>query len=289
MNRVLAHILQGRGKMLRPALVLLSGRAVGELTDLHIELAAIIEMIHTASLLHDDVIDEAATRRGKPTTNVLHGNEAAVLMGDFLLSRVFGVGIRCKDLEILRVLSEAACRLCQGELLQNIHRDSGCVSREIYFEIVRGKTAALFSAACRLGALAAGGQEAVVEAMAEYGLHLGIAFQITDDLLDLLGSENVAGKTLGADLAQHKVTLPMIHLFEGLSPEEADSVRSELFDAEQRNRLLMRLKQNGSIAYAQEQARTCCDLAVDALRCLPSDALGQPLRHIASALVMRHR
>ncbi|MBN1126304.1 MAG: polyprenyl synthetase family protein [Sedimentisphaerales bacterium] len=286
-NHLLVHLLQGRGKMLRPALLLLSGQAMGTLTADHIELAAMIEMIHIASLLHDDVIDEADTRRGAPTANVLHGNEAAVLMGDFLLSRVFEVGVRCKDFEVLDILSRAALCLCQGELLQNIHRNSSCVSEEIYFQIIRGKTAALFSAACRIGSVAAGGDNDTVQALADYGLNLGIAFQITDDLLDLVGSENKTGKTLGTDLVQHKLTLPVIHLLNQLSSDQQDPVRSELSDPSRHKKLLVRLHQSGSIAYAYEQAKKYGALASNALQSIPHGYACEQLHKIASTVLIR--
>ena len=181
-----------------------------------------IEMVHTATLLHDDVIDQAAVRRNQPTVNCLYGNTAAVLLGDFLLSRAFEAGVELNIPEVQKILTQTARQICQGELLQNIRRADWTMGREDYLEIIDAKTAGLFSAACRLGAVLCHADTSAVERFAEYGRCVGMAFQITDDILDITGDDEKVGKTLGTDAAQKKPTLPLIHYLQGQSAGQRD-------------------------------------------------------------------
>jgi octaprenyl-diphosphate synthase len=215
------------GKMLRPGLVLLCGRAVGTITDKHIRIAGIVEMIHNATLLHDDVIDGGQRRRGQATVNSMWGNESAVLLGDFLLSKVFRM---CADLEpeVVKIIAAAAARTCEGELMQIAQREKWQLKEGEYIAIITEKSAALLSSCCQLGGLLAGAGEVEVRLLSDFGLNLGIAFQINDDLLDIIGDEVTTGKTLGSDVDKNKLTLAVIHLLSVMEEERKGSVINSL-------------------------------------------------------------
>jgi len=258
------------GKMLRPGLVLLAGGCCGKITDEHIRVAAIVEMIHNATLLHDDVIDEGQKRRGLPTVNSLWGNESAVLLGDFLLSRAFKM---CAELEltVARVIAATAIRVCEGELRQVSQRQNWQLSESEYIDIITEKSAALFSSCCYLGGLLAQAGETQVQSLADFGLNAGIAFQITDDLLDIIGDENKTGKTLGGDVSKHKLTLAVIHLLRAV--DDPAPIRQSLSSigaglAEVLNRY-------GSLEYARSRAQEFVVKAIASLAGLEeSDAKG---------------
>ena len=218
-SALLEHINSQRGKMLRPGLVLLCGASCERISDEHIRVAAIFEIIHNATLLHDDVIDEAEKRRGDVTVNHLYGNESAVLLGDFLLSRVFKM---CAELRpaVAKMIASAVGQMCEGELNQNLNNSNWDISETEYIEIIRDKTAALFAGCCELGALLAGAQRSVSDNLAVYGQNLGTAFQIIDDVLDVIGNENNTGKIPGKDFDKAKPTLPLIHLMSQLDEKQ---------------------------------------------------------------------
>jgi len=253
----------GTGKMIRPGLVLLSERVVRDARcegathsrgDDAVRAAAIVEMIHNAALLHDDVIDEGQKRRGRPTVNRLWGNESAVVLGDFLLSRVF---MMCADLEpeLQRIIAAATARTCEGELRQISQRGNWQISEGEYIEIVTEKTAALFAACCHLGALLGGAGEKEIEGQTAFGLNAGIAFQITDDLLDITGDEKKTGKTLGSDICKSKPTLAVIHLLVAADEKERNIVKKKLIAGEiSRKALTEMLMLHGSLDYARRRA-----------------------------------
>ena len=263
-GRLLERFSICSGKMLRPGLVLLAGAAAGRITDEHVRIAAIVEMIHNATLLHDDVIDEGQKRRGQPTVNSLCGNESAVLLGDFLLSRVLKM---CVSLEprFQRIIADITARICEGELMQII---SSSVMRELseseYIDIITEKTAALFSICCELGGLLAGGSETETRSLADFGLNVGIAFQITDDLLDIIGDESKTGKTPGSDADKNKLTLPVIHLL-----EEADESRRAYCESRiahnDKEALTEMLRSSGSLKYSHGRAEQFIAKAIAAL------------------------
>jgi len=258
------------GKMLRPGLVLLAGGCCGKITDEHIRVAAIVEMIHNATLLHDDVIDEGQKRRGLPTANSLWGNESAVLLGDFLLSRAFKM---CAELEpqVARVIAATAIRVCEGELRQVSQRQNWQLGESEYIDIITEKSAALFSGCCYLGGLLARASKAQVQSLADFGLNAGIAFQITDDLLDIIGDENKTGKTLGSDVSKHKLTLAVIHLLGAV--DDPAPIRQSLSSIGVG--LAEMLSRYGSLEYARGRAQEFVDRAVGALASLKeSDAKG---------------
>jgi len=282
-ERLLTYVGRRGGKMLRPALVLLSGLAVGGLTDAHIRAAAIIEMIHTATLLHDDVIDGGQIRRGMPTVNRLWGNEPAVLLGDFLLSHAFCL---CTDLdrEPARIIAEATTRVCEGELTQIAQKHNWDLTERQYIDIITDKSASLFAASCRVGAHLAGAPDAVCGALAAFGLSMGVAFQITDDLLDLTGDESRAGKTLGTDIDQDKPTLALIHLLHHSDPPQKAVLCSMIDAGKGRDRLVAMLRAAESLDYAADAARRHVHQGLTILESLPAsppcDALAVLARRV---------
>src|SRR5881409_809105 len=209
-RQIAEYIIAGGGKRLRPALVFLAAGATGYRGEHHVELAAVVEFIHTATLLHDDVVDESAMRRGRPTANAEFGNSASVLVGDFLYSRAFQMMVGINRMRVLEVLSDATNVIAEGEVLQLLNCRNPDVDEARYLDVVRRKTAKLFEAAMRLGAVLAGADGPLEDALADYGTHLGTAFQLIDDVLDYSGDAAVIGKNLGDDLAEGKATLPLI-------------------------------------------------------------------------------
>jgi octaprenyl-diphosphate synthase len=268
-NELCAHIRQYRGKMLRPALLLLSGRACGRVTPQHLTLGAVVEMVHMATLVHDDVLDEADVRRRVPTVNRMEGNEAAVLLGDYLISHAFHLCSSLDSQAASRLIGAATNTICEGELQQVNHRGDENLTIEQYYQIISRKTAALTAVCCRLGALFSDAPASVVEALDRYGLCAGIAFQITDDVLDIVGSAQQMGKTLGRDLQKKKLTLPMIH---ALSHDDNDVRRRarRLWNEPDLPSLQILLDQSGSVSFAMTQARHHVDSAIAALDEIPS-------------------
>ena len=278
------------GKMLRPGLVLLAGRCFGRITDKHIRIAAVVEMIHNATLLHDDVIDEGQKRRGLPTVNNLRGNESAILLGDYLLGRVFKM---CIDLEpeIIRIIAATTMRICEGELSQITERQNWQLSEPEYISIITEKTAALFSSSCSLGASLAGADEKQIQSLADFGRNFGIAFQITDDLNDIIGEESKAGKTLGSDASKNKLTLPMIHLLGVEDEEKRDIVKSRLSSAaasiSQRARIVRMLMSKGSLEYAYRRAQEFVTKAIKSLDGLKKGDAKDALIEVAKFISIR--
>jgi octaprenyl-diphosphate synthase len=261
----LEHVASATGKMVRPGLVLLCGKCCGGAVDDHIEVASIIELVHMATLLHDDVIDHADSRRNVETANSIWGNESAVLLGDFVLSKAFSMSAKLGDKRIFEILADTAIRICQGELEQNAQRNNWRLSESEYFEIIQSKTASLFASSCELGALAAGADEKTVKVFSEFGENLGIAFQVADDLIDITGAQEGEGKTLGRDIAEGKPTLPMIHLMAALKADEADKLTDELSNGLKPENYEEMLFGCGSLEYSRKVAREYCDRAIKCL------------------------
>jgi len=286
-NQQMEIVGAGRGKLLRPALTLLSGLACGVIRPEHIDLATIIELVHTATLLHDDVIDQADRRRNHPTVNCLCGNTAAVLLGDFLLSRAFLAGVELTIPQAQKILAEMAQHICQGELLQNLRRADWTMGQEEYLEIVESKTASLFSTACRLGAMASAAEPATVENFAEYGRCIGLAFQIADDILDITGDDERIGKTLGTDFAQKKPTLSIIHYLRQRSPNQRKTFLETFSREPQSKQLVQMLNDSGSLDYARGIAQNFADEAVKTLSGQESTNAVQAMEKIALAVGKR--
>jgi octaprenyl-diphosphate synthase len=283
------YLATSRGKMTRPILVLLAGKCFGPATDSHIHVAATVEMIHLATLLHDDIIDHGLMRRGRPTVNRLWGNECAVLCGDVLLSRVLGM---VTDLgpAVSGVLAETTLQVCLGEIRQTLQKGNWCIDESEYTAIITRKTASFFSGCCRLGALLAGADDDHVDALARYGLHAGIAFQIADDLLDINGSEHKAGKMTQNDLAQETPTLPIVHLLGILGGKNTEKVSAVLARCrESRQGLRDTLQRYGSLSYAYDKAQEHVDIAIGALADIPAGNARDALARIAGGFLDRHR
>ncbi len=286
-NGSLEYLTRQTGKMLRPTLVLLCGRCLDQIGDDHIDLAAMVELVHRASLLHDDVIDSAEIRRTDKTANALWGNTAAVLIGDFLLCQAFQLGAKVRCESAADILSEAAQLLCSGELLQNFQKGRWDISEQDYYRIIEAKTASLFKSSCQLGAIASEADNHQVDAFARYGVELGMAFQITDDLLDFLGTQQQAGKTLGTDLQQGKLTLPLIHWVSSDDAGKAQRINMIQSQCDTED-LIERMRQSGSIDYALNRVRQHITAAKDSLTDIPQtpakDALFQLADFVAERL-----
>jgi octaprenyl-diphosphate synthase len=307
---LLEHANIAGGKMIRPGLLLLSYHAVSDRTShqQHISdtpprlptrvgaagkyddavcVAAIMEMLHNATLLHDDVIDEGTKRRGLPTVNHLWGNDSAVLLGDFLLSCVLKMSA---DLEpqIQRLIAAAAARTCEGELKQVAQRKNWRLTEAEYIDIIGDKTAALFDCCCRVGALLAGEENSRLEALSSFGHNLGIAFQITDDLLDMVGDETESGKTLGRDVAGNNITLPLIHLLNAIAPGEKTALIDRLNTTAYHSQQLPKLLQlHGSPDYVRNRAKQFVVRAVASLDCLEDGPAKKALIDTAACIAGR--
>lgn len=284
------HLKHYRGKRLRPALLLLTARSLGDVTNHHHTLAAAVEMIHTATLVHDDVLDEADTRRHTRTVNAEWGNKVSILLGDMLFTHAFHL-TSTVDGRACQLIGEATNRVCAGELKQVCERGNLHLTEADYFAIVAGKTAALTEVACRLGALYAGASEATAETLAAFGRNLGVAFQVADDLLDLTGTEATAGKTLGTDLEQGKLTLPLIHALTKRSPADADTLRETLrsSDPARRAKVTDALIESGSLVYAKRRAEEFARSARAALEPLPAGECRSILESMTDWSVRREK
>lgn len=289
-NSLIQHLRHYRGKRLRPALLLLTAKACGGVSVHHHTLAAAVEMIHTATLVHDDVLDDAETRRHVRTVNAEWGNKISILLGDMLFSQAFHLTSRV-DALACNLIGDATNRVCAGELMQVSERGNLHLNEATYFQIVEGKTAALTEVCGRLGAIYAGASEDVIERLATYGRHLGVAFQVADDLLDLTGDEQTAGKTLGTDLEQQKLTLPLIHALNQLPPHEADQFRELLqaFKPEYVNEVRYTLKRTGSLVYARRRAEEFSRTARSALECLPKSECRTILEQLTEWSIRREK
>ena len=288
-NELVDHAAGLRGKMLRPVLVLLSGQASGELKPAHITIAAVVEMAHMATLVHDDVLDEADLRRGKVTLNRLKGNEAAVMLGDYLISHSYHLCSSLDRQHAARVIARTTNQLCEGELLQLHNRGNLNLDEEAYLTIISRKTASLIAASCYLGAHFAGADETTSKRLEKFGLSLGIAFQIQDDILDLIGDTRVVGKTLGIDVSKRKLTLPLIHFLQN-APTEHRKLCRNLLAAEEPT-AAARVKQlvapSKSITYARERAERLVDRAKQSLTDIPDGEAKNALLAMADFAVGR--
>jgi octaprenyl-diphosphate synthase len=282
---VYEYLISRHGKMIRPGLVLLVGECLGRITDEHVRVAAMMQMIHDATLLHDDVLDDGQSRRGVPTVNRLWGNESAVLLGDFVLSRVFKM---TADLEspVAKVLAQTAMRVCEGELRQVMQRRNWQLREGEYLDIITDKSGSFFSGCCRLGAMLTQAPQEQVEAASAYGLHAGTAFQIMDDVLDVTGDEGRMGKRSQTDVDHGKLTLAVIHLIETACASEKEAIHRLLQSpADSRSELAGMLARNGGVQYARERAQHYAAKAVETLKALPAgearDALAETARLMA--------
>ncbi len=288
-RQVAEYIIAGGGKRLRPAVLLLVARALSYSGTVHHELAAVVEFIHTATLLHDDVVDESALRRGRNTSNTEFGNAASVLVGDFLYSRAFQMMVSVDDIRVLKVLADATNVIAEGEVLQLLNVHNSDVTVDAYLEVVRRKTAKLFEASGRLGAIIARSDRRSEEAFAAYGVHLGTAFQLIDDVLDYSGDERETGKNVGDDLSEGKPTLPLIYAMQRCSPADAELVRNAIKRGgrEDLPAVLAAVRACGALEYTREQARIAASRACDAIDSIRDSNYRQALLDLTTFAVER--
>ena len=289
-NTLVRHTERFKGKRLRPGLLHLCARGFGGEAPLATEVAALIEMIHLATLCHDDVLDGAETRRNVPTLSAAWGNKAAVLTGDILLSRALEILSRMEDARPIRILARTSRQICEGELLQVDNRFKLELDEEDYFELIEKKTAVLFAAAAELGALLAGAHEAESRRMYAYGRRLGIAFQVVDDCLDLVGIEQTVGKSLGSDLKNGELTLPIIHLLSnasGTRKQELISLFETYGGGPPREALRPELERSGSVDYALQLAHSEIQCARDEIGFLPDSAAKRALLEMPDYILGR--
>lgn len=288
-NQIGTHIINSGGKRLRPIIHLLSARALAYSGSQHIDLAAIIEFIHTATLLHDDVVDNSDLRRGQDTANALWGNAASVLVGDFLYSRAFEMMVEIDRMQIMAILSRATNTIAEGEVLQLLNCHDPDTTEERYLEVIHNKTAKLFESASELAAVICDRPEAEQQAMAKYGMHLGCAFQLIDDVLDYTSSAEDMGKNLGDDLAEGKPTLPLIYAMRNGSAEQKNMIRKAIEEGglEHINEIHSAIHATGAIDYTAKCAENESQLAIQAVQKLADSPYKEALVFLAHFAVNR--
>jgi octaprenyl-diphosphate synthase len=288
-SQVAEYIVASGGKRLRPALLLLACGATGFRGEARLQLAAVIEFIHTATLLHDDVVDESPLRRGRSTANAAFGNAAAVLVGDFLYSRAFQMMVEAGDMRVMQVLAEATNTIAGGEVLQLMGSHDPAVDETRYLEVIRRKTAKLFEAAARLGGVLGRSDPSIEAGLADYGMHVGTAFQLIDDVLDYSGDAATIGKALGDDLAEGKPTLPLIRVMSTGRAEQAELVRRAIVEGgrEAFGGVLQAIRACDALEYSRAAARREAEAAQRAIAPLPASEFKTSLLELASFSVTR--
>ena len=288
-NQIGAHIISAGGKRLRPALLLLMSRALGYQGTQHHNLAAVIEFIHTATLLHDDVVDESTLRRGRPTANESFGNPASVLVGDFLYSRSFQMMLDAHDMRVMEILADATNIISEGEVLQLMNMHDASLDEAAYLRVIRSKTAKLFEASTRLAAVLAKATPELEEACATYGQALGTAFQVIDDVLDYAGDASETGKNLGDDLREGKTTLPLILAMQRGTPEQRALIKAaiEAGDTDQLPQIVAIVRQTGALDATRDAAAAEAQRAIDALHAFPRNPHAEGLLQLAAQLTER--
>lgn len=288
-NQIGHYIIGNGGKRLRPMLLLLAAKALGKVDNHHLIMAAVIEFIHTATLLHDDVVDESVLRRGKESANAVWGNAASVLVGDYLYSSAFEMMVRTNNMRVMEILSKTTTAIAEGEVLQLLNCNNPDTTEQKYLEVIARKTAILFSTATRLAAVISGADAATEEALAVYGQELGVAFQLIDDALDYKASTEELGKNLGDDLAEGKPTLPLIHAIQHGTEEQAkiviDAIRQGSRDAF--NDVYEVVKATRAIEYTEQCADRAAANAIESLACLPDSEFKRALETLARFSVQR--
>jgi len=288
-GQVARYIISAGGKRLRPALLLLVSGALGYQGTQRFNLAAVVEFIHTATLLHDDVVDDSTLRRGRATANEMFGNPASVLVGDFLYSRAFQMMLDARDMRVMEILAEATNVIAEGEVLQLMNMHDASLDEEGYLRVIRSKTAKLFEASTRLAAVLAGSPPAVEQACADYGQALGTAFQVIDDVLDYDGDAAEMGKNLGDDLREGKSTLPLIAAMERAAPAQRNLIRGaiEQGSVDALDAIVDIVRDTGALEVARRAAAAEAQRAIDCLALLPRNAYSEGLLQLASSLLDR--
>lgn len=289
---LIAHISKYKGKRLRPALVLLSGKSIGELVPQHIDIAVVVEMVHTATLVHDDIIDEASVRRHVETVNSKWGREISILFGDYLFSRGFTILSALDSQVATLLLSQTVNIMSEGELIQLQRRYDMELSENDYFDIIERKTASLCAASCRLGATFAGANRKISDMLYNYGLKIGIAFQIVDDCLDIMGAEDEIGKSLNTDIQKGKLTLPLIRLVNQLPRNKLETTKALIFqhsEKENKNSILELLTEHDAVEYAFNTAKNIVKQAQEEIAPLPDSKYKTALLELADSIVTRRQ
>jgi octaprenyl-diphosphate synthase len=288
-NQIAQYIVASGGKRLRPLLVLLSAQACGYRGDLHIHLAAVTEFIHTATLLHDDVVDDSQLRRGRKTANAVFGNQASVLVGDFLYSRAFQMMVDVRNMRVMEIMADTTNLIAEGEVLQLLNCGNPETSEEQYLQVIRSKTARLFETAAQLGPILCESPQKQEHALARYGLHLGIAYQLVDDVLDYDGSTNKIGKNIGDDLAEGKPTLPLIHAMRTGTATQLAVIRSAIEHGgrDHIDDVIDAVESTGSITYTARAAAAEADSALEALTEIPPSPYRDALESLAEFSISR--
>ena len=288
-SQVSEYIVMSGGKRLRPLIVLLAARALGYEGDQHIRAAAIIEFIHTATLLHDDVVDSSSRRRGQDSANTVFGNQASVLVGDFLYSRAFQMMVDIGDMRVMRILADATNTIAAGEVMQLMNVHDPDTTEDDYQQVIYRKTARLFEAGSQIAAVMAGQDSNVETSMVNYGRHLGTAFQLVDDALDFAASAEELGKNIGDDLAEGKATLPLIYAMHNASVEDSTIIRDAILQGglDQLDRITAIIESTGALKYTADKAREAADLAIASLSTIPDSPFKEALANIAEFSVQR--
>jgi octaprenyl-diphosphate synthase len=288
-NQMGHYIVNNGGKRLRPMLLLLAAKALGQIDHNHLVLAAVIEFIHTATLLHDDVVDESDLRRGKQSANAVWGNAASVLVGDYLYSSAFEMMVCTNIMRVMEILSKTTTAIAEGEVLQLLNCNNPETTEEKYLEVISRKTAILFSAATRLAAVVSKTNPEIEEKLSQYGQHLGIAFQLIDDALDYKSNKEALGKNLGDDLAEGKPTLPLIYAIKNSNPSEANVIIDAIKNGNREafNEVYAIVKSSKAIEYTEQRANEEAQQAMAALDVLPDSEYKQALLALASFSVQR--
>jgi octaprenyl-diphosphate synthase len=288
-NQVSEHIIHSGGKRLRPLVTLVSARAAGYEGHEHVALATIVEFIHTATLLHDDVVDDSNLRRGQLTANAMFGNEASVLVGDFLYSRAFQMMVAAGSMRVMHIMADTTNAIAEGEVMQLLNCHDPDTSEERYLEVIHAKTARLFEAAARLGGVLAGSDQGVEQALARYGLHLGVAYQLVDDLLDYRGAAAEIGKNVGDDLAEGKPTLPLIHALREGSESDRTLIREAIEQGglSRIEAVVGAVERARAIDYTARRAQDEARRAGEALVAIPTSPFRDALEALAEFAVAR--
>ncbi len=288
---VTAHLIDAGGKRLRPMLTLAAAKMCGNKTPYHIHLAATVEFIHTATLLHDDVVDESQQRRGRPTANLLWDNQSSVLVGDYLFSRSFQLMVETGNLRVLDILANASAKIAEGEVLQLTVAQNLNTSEDTYLKVIRGKTAALFEAACKVGGVISYADEKIIDALAAYGDALGISFQITDDLLDYAGESSDLGKSIGDDFRERKMSLPLIKVLTKADQKEKNFWIRTIEKGDQQDddldHALELMIKHGALEEARKDALYWANKAKQAMNTLPESEIRNALMDLSDYVVRR--
>lgn len=285
------YIVEAGGKRLRPMLVLLSAAAMGKVSQAHIQFAAVVEFIHTATLLHDDVVDVSELRRGRPTANSEFGNAPSVLVGDFLYTRAFQLMVALDNHPLLRMMADTTNTIAEGEVLQLIRAGDPDTSEAQYYDVIDRKTAVLFAAGCEGAALLANASDEVAQSLASYGRSLGVAFQLVDDVLDYEGDPAVTGKNVGDDLAEGKPTLPLLYVMQNGSAQESAMVREVIRtkDVSKLSLVIQSVNNTGALTHTKHAAQQHRDKAIAALASLPDSPAKDAMRRLADLAINREK